>query len=149
MQVKIKRLSPKAVIPKYATPGAACFDIHALIVGEYTKQIVALARPTVFHTGLAFKVPDGHAMLIYSRSGHGFKKDIRLSNCTGILDSDYTGELMVKLASDSPAGEPFIVAHGDRIAQAMIVPVEQCEFIEVDALPETERGDGGFGSSGR
>jgi dUTP pyrophosphatase len=87
-------------------------------------------------------------MLIFSRSGHGFKNNIRLSNCTGVIDSDYRGEVQVKLASDDPDGAVFSVAHGDRIAQAMVLPIEQVSFEEVTELSTTERGEGGFGSTG-
>lgn len=105
-------------------------------------------------TGLAFDIPEGHVMLVFSRSGHGFKYDVRLANCVGVIDSDYRGEVMVKLTKDYTLSDeddhsvPFSVRPGDRIAQAMIIPVERISFAEVDEISSTSRGTGGFGSSG-
>lgn len=143
MQLKVKRLDPAAIIPSYATPGAACFDLHALHCGS-----VHGSTPTVFRTGLAFDIPEGWVLKVYSRSGHAFRHNVRLSNCVGIIDADYTGELMVKLACDQEFGR-MDVAAGDRIAQAMLERVERVEFVEVDDLKVTERGAGGFGSTGK
>lgn len=149
--LKVKRLRPDVQLPAYGTDGAACFDIH---VDSDSWQVTTRAygvevlpdRPVVFNTGLAFEVPEGWALMIYSRSGHGFKNDTRLANCVGVIDSDYRGELMVKLTADSPNG--IKVYPGDRIAQAMLVQVPRVRFIEVDDLSSTERGEGGFGSTG-
>lgn len=141
MQVKVKRLHPDAIIPQYATNGAACFDLHAL-----DDATVGDGLPVVIRTGLSFEVPEGHVMKVYSRSGHGFKHGIRLANCTGIIDADYRGELMVKLTSDD--GCFMAIRKGDRIAQAMIMPVPKVELVEVSELASTERGEGGFGSTG-
>ena len=143
MHVKIKKLHPDAQLPTYATVGAACFDLHSVS----SDKILQFPTPRTFATGLAFAVPDDHVMLIFSRSGHGFNKGIRLSNCVGIIDSDYRGEIFVKLTADRR--DSFLqVRKGDRIAQAMIVPVEQVQFDVCDDLPETERGQNGFGSTG-
>ena len=142
MNVKIKKIREDAVIPTYATPGSACFDIYSCEQGEVLSN-----KPNIFHTGLAFEIPDNHAMLVFSRSGHGFKNGVRLANCTGIIDSDYRGELMVKLAADSYGA--LSVESGNRIAQAMVIPYEQVNFEVVDSLSSTERGDGGLGSSGK
>jgi dUTP pyrophosphatase len=139
MQIKTKRLTPEAKLPTYATDGSGCFDI-------YTTNSGLVDNSFVFDTGLSFEIPVGYVMLVFSRSGHGFKNDIRLANCVGIIDSDYRGELKVKLTND---GEDFFVVHvGERIAQAMVIPFEQVQFLEVDDLSETERGAGGFGSTG-
>lgn len=142
MQLNIKRLDPKAIIPRYATPGAACFDLHALHCGTVTNLQAA-----VFRTGLAFDIPEGWVLKVYSRSGHGFKSNTRLANCVGIIDADYTGEVMVKLTCDDPFGELAVHA-GDRIAQAMLERVELVELVEVTDLKVTARGAGGFGSTG-
>jgi dUTP pyrophosphatase len=142
VNVKIKKLHEDAIIPTYATPGSACFDIYALSGG-----FVSHDNPTTIQTGLAFEIPENHVMLVFSRSGHGFKYGVHLANCTGIIDSDYRGELMVKLAADGNGG--LSVAVGDRVAQAMIIPYEQVSFELVDELSSTERGAGGFGSSGK
>ncbi len=151
MQVKVKKLHPDAILPQYATSGAACFDLHALTVdGAYSLGAhVYEGYPVVCGTGLAFEVPEGYALMVYSRSGHGFKFNTRLCNAVGILDSDYRGELMVKLTCDIDDDDPCLfVKPGDRIAQAMIVPVPRVELVEADSLGETDRGAGGFGSTG-
>lgn len=151
LQLKVKRLHPDAVLPEYATDGAACFDLHAITSGE--NRFVPMGGNNEFRTGLAFEVPAGHVMLIFSRSGHGFKNDTRLSNCVGVIDADYRGEVMVKLANDTHrhATNGYAALHvnnGDRIAQAMLVPIPRVALVEVDELSATARGDGGFGSTG-
>lgn len=149
MKVRIKKLHPAATIPTYGTAGAACFDIYALDVNgyEHLGRHVDEYEPVLCRTGLAFEVPAGHVLKVYSRSGHGFKSDTRLANCVGVIDSDYRGELMVKLTYDGAEDGPFIKP-GDRIAQAMIIPVEQVQFELADELSDTDRGTGGFGSTG-
>lgn len=142
MELKIKKVLPEAILPVYGTEGAACFDLYAATCGMVTNT-----KPALIRTGLAFDIPEGYVMHIYSRSGHGFKHGVRLSNCVGVIDSDYVGEVMVRLTCDDPLGE-FRVQPGDRIAQAMLVPVSQVSFVEVEELKETERGAGGFGSTG-
>lgn len=139
--MKIKRLVPEAKLPEYATAGAAAFDLRTVKGGT-----ISPGRARTFNTGLAFEVPDGHVMLVFSRSGHGFVHDMRLANCVGVIDSDYRGEVRVRLSCDGRAG--VIVAEGDRIAQALVLPVERVTFEEVDELGVTERGAAGFGSTG-
>ena len=141
--VNIKKVHEDAVVPEYATPGSACFDLVSIHDGK-----VEYGDPGLFSTGLVFEVPVGHVMNIYSRSGHGFKEEIRLANCVGKIDSDYRGEVMVKLTSDGLHRGAFHVKAGDRIAQAEIVPIQQVEFEVVESISETERGEGGFGSTG-
>lgn len=143
MKVKIKKLSEEAVVPSYATDGSACFDITAISVGE--RNIVNNTQ--IFGTGLAFEIPEGNVMLVFSRSGDGFKRDIRLSNCVGVIDSDYRGELFIKHVSDG-VNPPDRFDGPRRVAQGMILPFTQVEFIEGE-LTETARGDGGFGSTGK
>ena len=152
MKLKVKALHPDAIVPQYATVGAACFDLHALMEksweeGEDSYAQVNPGTPTVIRTGLAFEIPDGYVMLIFSRSGHGFKNDIRLANCVGVIDSDYRGELRVALYNESDTD--YVIHDGDRIAQLMVLPVVQPTLEFVDELDETERGAGGFGSTGR
>lgn len=149
MQVKFKKLSPTAKIPLYASSGAACFDLYA-------DSITKMGWGLLINTGLAFEIPDGYVMKVYSRSGHGFNNGIVLRNATGIIDSDYRGELKVALTAHTSNllgnfdhKELYGIKVGDRIAQAMIEPVEQSTFVEVDELSKTERGDGGFGSTGK
>lgn len=146
--LKIKKLHPKAIVPKYATPGAGAFDLHAINVPTGCITVYSGA-PVVFDTGLAFEVPEGYAMLILSRSGSGFKNDTRLANCEGLVDADFRGQVRVKLTRDPANSEPMAVKEGDRIAQAIIVKADQWAFEVVDELSETERGEGGFGSTGK
>lgn len=144
MNLLIKKLHPAAVIPQYATTGAACFDLHAIEVPDEGVTI-GQDTPHAFSTGLAFEVPPGWVMVVSSRSGHGFKSDVRLANCAGLIDSDFRGEVKVKLTAD---GAPFLVRNGDRIAQARLAQSPQVTFVEVDELSETERGANGYGSTG-
>lgn len=145
MEVKVKRLTDTAKLPTYGTAGAACFDLYA----DYKRECEGF-QPVcaeAISTGLAFEVPKGHVMLIFSRSGDGFKRDVRLSNCVGVIDSDYRGDVAVKLRNDN--GHRLYVSPGDRVAQALILPVEQVNFVDSFELSDTERGSGGFGSTGK
>jgi len=142
MNIKVKTLSHLAQLPTYATAGSACFDIATVS----DSVDITPGTSAVLKTDLAFEIPEGHVMMVYSRSGHGFKNGIRLANGTGVIDSDYRGELMVKLHNDG--NRVFSVNRGDRIAQAMIVPVSQVTFDTVNELGDTARGTGGFGSTG-
>lgn len=150
MNLKIKKLDLAAILPTYATPGAACFDLYALPTStEGAIWRVRVGEPRTIPTGLAFEVPEGHVMLIFSRSGHGFNSDIRLANCVGVIDSDYRGEVKVKLTRDHSGADALNFKPGDRVAQAMVIPVQQVAFTEVSELSTTERGAGGFGSTGK
>lgn len=140
--LKIKRVGPEVKLPFYATAGSCCFDICATSAG-----IVEPNRSMVFHTGLVVEVPTGFSLKLYSRSGHGFKDDVSLANCVGVIDSDYRGELMVKLRNDKDT--PFAVNIGDRIVQGELQPVYRTDFQVVDDLTDTARGAGGFGSTGK
>lgn len=139
MQVKVKKLDRDAQLPVYGSEGAACFDLYAN----------NLRGDTTYGTGLAFEVPEGHVMLIFSRSGHGYKQGVRLANCVGVIDSDYRGEVSVKLHQDRRDVDIYNAKCGERIAQAMIIPVDHVTFEEVEELSSTERGAGGFGSTGK
>lgn len=144
--VGVKRLTDSAILPAFATAGAACFDLHADLKSEDDCDQLNFYNEYIFRTGLAFDIPEGYALMIYSRSGHGFKNDVRLANCVGVIDSDYTGEVKVKLTIDHDGS--FTVSHGDRIAQAMLIKVPCVQLVEVDELKTTERGANGFGSTG-
>ena len=147
MKVKVKKLHPDAKIPEYATDGAGCFDIRALTDSPKT---IYLGESHAFRTGLAFEIPDSHVMLIYSRSGQAFKHGTRLANCVAVIDADYRGEVKVKLTRDYETDtEALTVCDGDRIAQGMVIPVERVTFEQVEELGATERGAGGFGSTGK
>jgi dUTP pyrophosphatase len=147
VKIRIKRLFPDAPIPQYATEGAACFDLvaHRWIDGAGTPPVFQ-GSPRVLGTGLAFEIPSGYVMLIFSRSGHGFKEGVRLANCVGVIDSDYRGEVMVKLTKDDLGASIFKA--GDRIAQALVLPIPQVEFEVITSLSATTRGSGGLGSTG-
>jgi dUTP pyrophosphatase len=128
-------------MPTYGSTGAACFDLY-----PSTSGTVEHGHPRVFGTGIAVEIPPGFGLFVFSRSGHGFKYDVRLANGTGIIDSDYRGEIMVKLTCDAP-GRCFEIEPDKAIAQAVILPCPQVSFVEVDELNSTERGAGGFGST--
>lgn len=145
MNVKIKKIDAEAKVPVYGSAGAACFDLYAANIIDTTDDNGE--RTVIYGTGLQFEVPEGHVMMVYSRSGHGFKHGITLANSTGVIDADYRGEVRVKLRKSGTDihGMPCV---GERIAQAMIIPVQQVSFEEADELSNTERGEGGFGSTG-
>lgn len=149
MKLKFKKLHPEAQKPVYATAGAACFDLHAVIEQDQhgeKPRIITPGSSAHIRTGLAFEIPPGYVLAIYSRSGHGFKNGVRLVNAVGQIDADYRGEVQVGLHNDGRAR--FQVRHGDRIAQARLEPAPQIELEEVPDLRPTERGTGGFGSTG-
>lgn len=142
MNLKIQKLDPAAVLPRYATAGAACFDITSIEAGNILPD-----GSRIFRTGLAVEVPDGHALLLFSRSGHAFQHDLRLSNAVGIVDADFRGEVKVKLRNDGHVDRTILA--GERIAQGLVLPVQRCAFELVETLGSTARGDGGFGSTGK
>jgi dUTP pyrophosphatase len=144
MRLKIKRLTETAKLPIYATDGAACFDLHADIAEPIE---VPGGGSALIGTGLAFEIPRGYCVRVYSRSGHGFNYGVRLVNSVGIIDSDYRGQVFVKLHNDHRL--PFVVRHGDRIAQAELAMVIRARFDESESLSETARGASGRGSTGR
>lgn len=137
MIIKIKKLSDDARVPEYATDGSAAFDLYA-----------ASRNGEVYGTGLSFEIPDGYAMLIFSRSGDGFNRNISLVNSVGVIDSDYRGEVKVRFRYGSNVSLPSHEV-GDRIAQGIVIPIPKVSFKVSDYLTETERGTGGFGSTGK
>lgn len=140
--VSVKRIHPEAVLPEYKSPGAACFDLHAVEGGDLHG-----GESRTFSTGLCFEVPEGYTMLVYSRSGLAFAHDITLSNGVGVIDSDYRGEVKVRLTNH---GRSFIqIADGERVAQALVLPIPKTFLTEVTELSTTERGSSGFGSTGK
>lgn len=134
-------LHPSARLPAYATSGAAALDISTV-----EGRTVASGKAATFATGLAAAVPDGFVLALFSRSGHGFKHGLRLANAVGIIDSDYRGEIQVRLRNDGPV--PVAISPGDRIAQAILLPIPRVLPSWVPLLQPTARGDGGFGSTG-
>ena len=149
MELNIKALSPKIgkeiPAPFYASAGAAAMDLHACM--DESVTIPAGGR-VVIPTGIAIALPDsGYVALIFARSGLGIKHGIAPANCVGVIDSDYRGEIMVGLQNSSDTD--YTVQPADRIAQLMITPVVQATVTMVDELDDTQRGAGGFGSTGK
>ena len=142
--IRIKKLHPNAVIPTYGSPEAAGADLYACL----EENVTIPAGNTVFiPTGLALEVPAGCAGLIYARSSMGTKRGLAPANKVGVIDSDYRGQGMVALHNHGQ--EDQLVQPGERIAQLLITPVFTPGFREVDDLSDTQRGSGGFGSTGR
>ena len=140
----VKRLDPRVQLPAYQTPGAAAMDLAALLEEPLTVAPRALVS---IPTGLAIALPDAGWALIFARSGLGIKHGIALSNGVGVIDSDYRGEIRVGLTNLSDI--PYTIQPGDRIAQLMVVPVARAAVLELEELPDTARGAGGFGSTGK
>jgi dUTP pyrophosphatase len=140
---------PALPLPSYETPGAAGADLRANLRPEdrETGFILDPMHRAVIPTGLRVEIPPGYEMQIRPRSGLAVKHGITLPNTPGTIDSDYRGPLGVALINLGP--EPFIIHHGDRIAQAVIAPVLQAGFALAEGLSATARGEGGFGSTGR
>ena len=147
MNVDVKILDPRLVdqMPEYATPGSAGLDLRACLDGPLTLA------PNAWHlvpTGLAMWLKDpGYAALILPRSGLGHKHGIVLGNLVGLIDSDYQGQLMVSCWNRSPT--EFTLQPMERLAQLVIVPVVQAQFNVVSEFPATQRGEGGYGSTGK
>ena len=154
LKVKIKKLHPDAVIPRYAKPGDAGLDLTAV------SRTFDEDGNVVYGTGLAFEIPEGYVGLVFPRSSLS-KKDIALSNAVGVIDSGYRGEVTAKFKPTNyfncyeDCGRIVECPHygsiygiGERIAQMIILPYPQIEFEEVDELSQTERADGGYGSTG-
>lgn len=142
-KVKIKKLDEKAMVPTYGTEFSAGADLYACLDAPVT------IRPgqTVFiHTGLAMEVPEGYAGLVYARSGLACKKGLAPANKVGVVDTDYRGEIMVALHNHS--SEEIAVDHGERIAQMIITPYLKALYEVAEELEDTDRGAGGFGSTG-
>ena len=142
MVLKIKKLNSKAKIPVYQTKEAAGFDLHSI-----EDIVINPGERRLIRTGLAFEIEFGYEVQIRPRSGLAFKHGITVLNTPGTIDSDYRGEIKVLLIN---LGEnPFEIKKGERIAQAIVAPVIQAKIIEVNELSDTERGSGGFGSTGK
>lgn len=146
MEINVKITYTRgARMPAYATDGSAAVDLRAALEGG--KIVIDPGKRALVPTGIAIEPESGNVVaIIASRSGLALKKGICLGNGIGVIDSDYRGEISVNLLNTSD--EPFTVEDGDRIAQMMFMPVLQARFIEAAALGETERGTGGFGSTG-
>jgi len=144
MELKIKKLSPDAVLPQYQTPGAAGMDLYAL---PEKPVLMAPGASALIPTGLAMEVPEGYGAFLFARSGLAVRHGIALSNGVGVVDADYRGEVKVGLVNLS--AEAYEIKPGERIAQLVLLPAPQAAVIEAESLGETLRGEGGFGSTGR
>lgn len=145
MQVNIKLKHGGVKLPQYATDGSGCFDIFPDFESNHVQSLSSAGEVMTIGTGLFFEIPQGKALMVYSRSGQGFRHNVRLANCVGVIDSDYRGELKVKLTMD---GDNYLFIKPETaIAQGMIVDAEQVQFNVVQELSETGRGTGGFGST--
>lgn len=142
--LKFKRLRPDAVIPAYATAGSAGLDVSLCASGPMRIQP---GEHRLLPTGLAVEIPDGYELQCRPRSGLAAKNGLTVLNTPGTIDSDYRGEIKVNLINHG-AGARWI-APGDRIAQLVLAKTPKLEIVEVEELADTERGEGGFGSTGR
>ena len=143
MRVNIKKLNENAQIPTYGSPCSAGADLYACIDGE---MVIAPGKTALVKTGLSMELEDGFVALIYARSGLATKRGLAPANKVGVIDSDYRGEIMVALHNHSDVEQ--VISNGERIAQMVITPYIKADFSEVDELSDTERGAGGFGSTG-
>lgn len=166
INIKIKKVDKNTILPTKAHSTDACFDIYANLIGEkyndlvldeYTGEINSVeyknaikiypGKAACIRTGFCTEIPEGYFAPVFCRSGMGIKRQLRLCNSVGIIDSDYRGEWLVALYNDGD--NPQVINHGDRIAQFAILPVLDVNLEEVTELTNTDRGEGGFGSSGR
>ena len=144
MVIQLKKLKENALLPTRGSEHAAGYDLYACL----EEDVLGAPGQTVkIGTGLAVAVPEGFFGAVFARSGLASKEGLRPANCVGVCDSDYRGEYIIALHNDS--GMERTVRHGDRIAQLVILPFLPAEFEECDSLPETARGAGGFGSTGK
>lgn len=141
MDIRIKKLLESAVIPTQGTPGSAGYDLYAAQGAEVPSE-----ETVSIDTGLAMAIPDGYFGAIFARSGLSKNEGLRPCNCVGVVDSSYRGSVIVALHNDSKFDR--VVKTGERIAQLVILPYSEIRFFETDDLGATERGEGGFGSTG-
>jgi dUTP pyrophosphatase len=149
VDLEIFKMDPRVQTPAYASLGSAGFDLRAFIPEEKTIIVKANGGRAKISTGLKFVIAQGYEIQLRPRSGLAFKNGISLTNTPGTIDSDYRGEIQVLIINHG--SEDFIINHDDRIAQAVIAPVWQANFIEIEQMPEeagNQRQAGGFGSTG-
>lgn len=144
MEIKCKKLTETAILPKRQTNGSAGYDL----CGDNDERILVMPHETVMiPTNVAMAIPKGYAGLIFARSGLSVKKGLRPATCVSVIDSDYRGNVGLPIHNDGC--DPQVIEPRDRISQLVIMKVEDFDFIAVDSLDDTERGVGGFGSTGR
>lgn len=144
MKIPMKKLDPKAAVPLYGSEYSAGADLCALCE---ERVEFAPGETKLIHTGIAMEIPEGYGGFIYARSGLASKRGLAPANKVGVVDADYRGEIMVALHNHSDV--PQSIESGERIAQLVIAPFLKAEFIPVETLSETVRGEGGFGSTGK
>ena len=150
--LKMKKYDPNAIIPKYAHEGDAGFDFTAIInekdtMGNWADDIlVAPGEKYIVRTGISMAIPKGYEVQVRPRSGLAYKHGITIINSPGTIDSTFRGEILIILLNTG--NEPFKIETGDRIAQGVVSKIPKAEILEVEELDETERGAGGFGSTG-
>lgn len=143
-KVAVKKLREGAILPTFGSPEAAGADLYACLEQDVT---IAPGETVFVPTGLAMELPRGYAGLIYARSGLACKRGLAPANKVGVVDSDYRGEFIVALHNHGTQAQT--ISTGERIAQLVVTPVLIPEYIEVETLSDTQRGAGGFGSTGR
>lgn len=144
MNIKVKKLKPDATVPTRGSKFAAGADLYS---AEDADVVIEPSETKFIGTGLAMEIPEGYVGLVYARSGLACKRGLAPANKVGVVDSDYRGE--IKVALHNHGKEAQTVEKGERIAQMVIAPYLSVNYEEADALSETERGEGGFGSTGR
>lgn len=142
INIRIKKLHPDAVIPQYKKSGDAGFDLHCL-----KDTLVPANGLAVLPTGLCMAIPEGYEMQIRMRSGASMQTPLMLANAPGTIDSGYRGEIGIIVRNLN--AQAYLARKGERIAQGVIAPVLQANFMEADSLPDSERGGCGFGSTGK
>ena len=142
--IRVKKVRDSAIMPTYGSVGAAGADLYACMDADV---IIEPGKTVFIPTGLSMEIPVGYAGLIYARSGLACKRDLAPANKVGVIDSDYRGEFIVALHNHGI--EAQTISHGERVAQLVITPVVTPVYLEVDALTDTERAAGGFGSTGK
>jgi len=144
MEIRIKKLSPTAQLPARGSAAAAGYDLYADLQEE---QTIAPHATCMIPTGLSMEIPEGYFGAIFARSGLAAKESLRPANCVGVIDADYRGPCMVALHNDGEV--PRVIVPQERIAQLVVIPFLSVEFRECEELAGTERGAGGFGSTGK
>lgn len=141
--IKIQKLFADAILPTRGTDKSAGLDLYAYLEGEIT---IEPGETKKIGSGIAVACPEGTFGAVFARSGLATKQGLRPANCVGVVDEDYTGEVIVALHNDS--NEARVIKPQDRIAQLVFIPYRNDEIVEVRSLEPTDRGDGGFGSTG-
>jgi dUTP pyrophosphatase len=142
MNINIKKLNPDAILPTYGSADAAGADLCSI-----EEATIAPGETKLIHTGLAMAIPQGYGGFIFARSGLATKRGLAPANKVGVIDPDYRGEIKVVLLNHSK--QPQTLAPGERVAQFVITPVLQPRYEEAEELSDTDRGTGGFGSTGK